>query len=83
MTLPSLLSDRLTAKGWQITDLHAEVVRLGCAVSYSAVHGWCTGRAGIHDRHKPAVARALGVSLGDLAAAAAGGVSFPDSAAVA
>ncbi len=66
-----LLTTQLARRGWRIADLHRAVVRSGAAISLQAVCLWLKG-GGIADRHKQAVARALEIPLGELAAAAVG-----------
>ena len=67
--LQNFLSQHLEERGWNIRDFHDAVVLAGAPVTFHAVYRWVRGSGGIADRHKPAVARALGVSLGELTAA--------------
>ena len=52
-------------------DFRAALAAVGVPVSKQAVHNWLNG-GGIADRHKPAVAEVLGLSVEDLVYAAAG-----------
>ena len=79
--LQNFLSRCLEDRGWNIRDFHDAVVLAGAPVSFHAVYLWVRGSGGIADRHKPAVARALGISLGELTAASVG-VPWPEASAV-
>ena len=79
--LQNFLSQHLEERGWKIRDFHDAVVMAGAPVSFHAVYLWVRGSGGIADRHKPAVARALGISLGELTAAAVGEL-WPETSAV-
>lgn len=71
MTLQHFLRSRLEALNWQPADFHRALETAGLSLSLQAVCLWLGG-GGIRDRHKPTVARVLGVSLEQLALAAAG-----------
>lgn len=63
---------RLAALGWRQADLQRALTAAGAQVSTAAISQWLGGSSGIADRHKPTVARVLGVPLEELALAAAG-----------
>lgn len=69
--LHKLLSDAMTRKGWKATHLQAALAERGTNVTLSAVCYWLDG-GGIADKHRAAVADALGVSVSSLTLAAAG-----------
>jgi transposase InsO family protein len=69
--LHSLITAALAEKGWTAADLHRALTDAGVTLSFSAVYLWTTG-GGVADKHRPVLARVLGVPLERLALAAAG-----------